>query len=186
MENSMSLPPEHFKHCPRCGKPEPGIADKKLTCAACGFVYFFNPTIGTAGFIENEKGEVLLITRGKDPAKGKLAPPGGFADYGESAEEALTREVREETGLNVSNWRYLTSAVNWYTYADITYPVTDFFYAARVSGEQALDLCTSETDGAHWHLKADIDSDSLAFPSMQEAFRVYVHELDHQVNPEQS
>lgn len=169
----MSLPTEHFKHCPRCGKPEPGIADKKLTCAACGFVYFFNPTIGTAGFIENEKGEVLLITRGKEPAKGKLAPPGGFADYGESAEEALTREVREETGLNVSNWRYLTSAVNWYTYADITYPVTDFFYAARVSGEQTLDLCTSETDGAHWHHKADIDPDSLAFPSMQEAFRVF-------------
>lgn len=169
----MQTPPEHFKHCPRCGKQEPKIADKKLTCGDCGFVYFFNPTIGTAGFIENDRGEILLITRGKDPAKGKLAPPGGFADYGESAEEALTREIQEETGLVVFKWRYITSSVNWYTYDEITYPVVDFFYRARVSGNQDLDLCATETDGAHWHPIEEINPDSLAFPSMQEAFRVF-------------
>lgn len=169
----MSLPPDHFKYCPRCGTARPSIADKKLTCDDCGFVYFFNPTIGTAGFIENDKGEILLIKRGKNPAKGKLAPPGGFADYGESAEEALSREVREETGLEVTGWRYLTSAVNRYAYGDITYPVIDFFYAARVSGDPKLELCSSETDGAHWHAIHSIDPDGLAFPSMQHAFRVF-------------
>jgi NAD+ diphosphatase len=169
----MQTPPEHFKHCPRCGQPDPQLEDKKLTCGECSFVYFFNPTIGTAGFIENEKGEILLITRGKEPAKGKLAPPGGFADYGESAEAALTREIKEETGLVITDWRYLTSAVNWYTYGEITYPVIDFFYAASITGGQSLDPCEQETDGAHWHPAKDIDPEALAFPSMQQAFIIY-------------
>ena len=46
-----------------------------------------------------EKGRVLLIKRGRDPYKGRWALPGGFVEYGETTEEAVTREVEEETGL---------------------------------------------------------------------------------------
>ena len=170
----MKLPPAHFQFCPSCGTSIPIPEIKSLECSHCGFTYFFNPTIGTAGFIENDRGEVLLIKRGKNPAKGKLAPPGGFADYGESAEEALSREVREETGLEIPRWSYLTSAVNWYTYKDVTYPVLDFFYSAKAGGDRRLDLCNEETDGARWIPKESIDADALAFPSMQAAFRVFM------------
>jgi NAD+ diphosphatase len=170
---AMQTPPEHFKHCPRCGEQKPKIEDKKLACGACGFVYFFNPTIGTAGFIENDKGEILLITRGKDPARGKLAPPGGFADYGETAEEALTREIREETGLTISKWSYLTDAVNHYTYESVTYPVLDFFFIAESPALQPLDLCTQETLGAQWIHVNSVNPELLAFPSMRKAFRLY-------------
>ena len=45
--------------------------------------------------------EVLLIKRGKNPGKGKWIVPGGHVKYNESPEEALLREVREETGLKV-------------------------------------------------------------------------------------
>ena len=117
---------------------------------------------------------MLLITRGKDPARGRLAPPGGFADYHESAEEALTREVREETGLTVTAWSYLTSRVNQYTYAGITYPVIDFFYTARVSSGLALNPCQDETEGARWHPRDSIQAQDLAFPSMQQAFQLLI------------
>jgi len=46
-------------------------------------------------------GKLVLIKRGKDPYKGKLALPGGFVEYGESVEEAARREAKEETGLEV-------------------------------------------------------------------------------------
>ena len=44
---------------------------------------------------------VLLIRRGKDPYKGKLALPGGFLNINESVETAASRELYEETGLNL-------------------------------------------------------------------------------------
>ena len=42
---------------------------------------------------------VLLIERGSDPFRGCYALPGGFVDYGEDIEEAIDREIAEETGL---------------------------------------------------------------------------------------
>lgn len=51
--------------------------------------------------IFNDKDEVLLIKRGTDPFKGWWAIPGGFMEFGETAEQAVAREVEEETGLKV-------------------------------------------------------------------------------------
>ena len=144
-----------------------------MTCRACAFTYFFNPAIGLAGFIENNNGEILLIERGKEPAKGKFAPPGGFADADEDAETALSREVFEEVGLRIDKWKYLCSHINRYSYAGVTYNVIDFFYTARVSAPAALELCPKETLSAKWVPWKSIDPAELAFPSMQAAFRVY-------------
>ena len=44
--------------------------------------------------------EVLLITRGREPYKGKLAFPGGFLEYNEIPEAGCLRELEEETGLH--------------------------------------------------------------------------------------
>jgi len=46
------------------------------------------------------KGKIVLIKRANDPFKGYYALPGGIVEYGERVEDALLREVKEETGLN--------------------------------------------------------------------------------------
>ncbi len=54
---------------------------------------------GADALVENERGEVLLVRRADD---GRWAMPGGWVDPGETPEQAVVREVAEETGLQVS------------------------------------------------------------------------------------
>ena len=58
------------------------------------------PVVGVGAVIV-DGGRVLLIKRGHAPLKGEWSLPGGAVELGESLEQALVREVREETGLEV-------------------------------------------------------------------------------------
>ncbi len=60
------------------------------------------PAIGVSAIIFDEYERVLLIQRGKPPAAGLWHAPGGKLEAGESLVEGARREVREETGLDVS------------------------------------------------------------------------------------
>jgi 8-oxo-dGTP diphosphatase len=51
---------------------------------------------------------VLLIRRGKEPLRGRWVVPGGTVELGESLEQALVREMEEETGLRVEPGEVLT------------------------------------------------------------------------------
>jgi len=51
--------------------------------------------------ITNGTGDVVLVRRGKPPREGQWSIPGGRIEWGETVQEALLREVMEETGLCV-------------------------------------------------------------------------------------
>ncbi|HEY6291741.1 MAG TPA: NUDIX hydrolase [Terriglobia bacterium] len=53
------------------------------------------------GGVVIENGQVLLVRRGREPLKGDWSIPGGLVEIGESLAEALWREVKEETGLEI-------------------------------------------------------------------------------------
>lgn len=62
---------------------------------------YVNPVPTVDGIIHNNKNQILLIKRKKDPYKNHLALPGGFINEGELVEDAMKREIYEETSLNV-------------------------------------------------------------------------------------
>jgi 8-oxo-dGTP diphosphatase len=61
------------------------------------------PLLTTDCVIFNKDDAVLLIRRKHHPFAGFYALPGGFVDVGETVDSACIREVREETGLDVSD-----------------------------------------------------------------------------------
>lgn len=72
-------PLELFKYCPKCGSPHFEVNNEKSKrCADCGFVYYFNSSAATVAFILNDKNELLVCRRGKEPAKGTLTCPVGL------------------------------------------------------------------------------------------------------------
>lgn len=85
--------------------------DSKATCAQCGAALpgMRNPAPTVDAVIFDPAQGVLLVERANPPLGWAL--PGGFVDYGETCEQAAVREVREETGLNVT----LTSILGVYS-----------------------------------------------------------------------
>lgn len=51
---------------------------------------------------------ILLVKRGQEPSQGVWGLPGGVVELGETIEEAVSREVKEETGVDISPVRLLT------------------------------------------------------------------------------
>jgi 8-oxo-dGTP diphosphatase len=60
-----------------------------------------NPIPRVDAIIHNEKNQILFVKRTNDPFKCRLSLPGGLVNYGERIEDALRREVKGETSLNV-------------------------------------------------------------------------------------
>ena len=129
----MQHPLHLFSYCPKCGSNRFVENDfKSKRCNECGFIYYFNPLAATVGIITNKKGEVLVARRAKEPAKGTLDLPGGFCDSYETAEEGVTREIEEETGLKVSEVCYLFSIPNIYHYSGMELHTMDMFFRCTV------------------------------------------------------
>ena len=92
-----------------------------------------------AAFILNEQGEILLQNRGDASGWGL---PGGAIELGESAEDAMRREVFEETGLHVQVEAFLgvyTHSFHEYPNGDQAQSIAIFFVCSIVSGTLHID-----------------------------------------------
>ena len=135
----MDHPLHAFQYCPRCGSADFTVNDARSKCCGhCGFVYYLNPSASVACFIRDREGRLLVVRRRCEPAKGTLDLPGGFAELDETLEEALQREVREETGLTLRSFRYLFSLPNRYTFSGFVVHTLDAFFEGEVDSFEGV------------------------------------------------
>jgi NAD+ diphosphatase len=98
------------KYCGRCGAPtraDSGGNTRKCTKAECGTIIF--PRVDPAIIVLVSTGDRCLLGRQKDWPEGRYSTVAGFVEPGESLEDAVAREVLEETNIEVGNIRYHSS-----------------------------------------------------------------------------
>jgi len=118
-----------IKFCPKCGSPEFKISGtRSMKCETCSFHIFFNSSAAVAALITDENGKLMLVKRGVEPDYGKLDLPGGFVDPGETAENAVKRELFEELGLKVKSLKYINSAPNEYIFSEFSVFTLDLVF----------------------------------------------------------
>ncbi|MCX7656381.1 MAG: NUDIX domain-containing protein [Treponemataceae bacterium] len=162
-----------FDYCPRCGRPAPEFKrDHYVLCSFCGFQYFHNvaTAVGALLIIDNK---LLLLERAQEPRAGKLALPGGFVDPGETLEDALRRECREEIGLifDKEPIHFMASFPNRYLYNEVWYNTCDVFFLVMLSREKVVSLTADphEVRSLHWIEVDKIPLEELAFESSRKA-----------------
>lgn len=90
-----------MKYCPECrSELTRRIVEGKerVACSNCDFVVWGNPVPVAAAIVECDGGIVLVRPRAKPTV---WALPAGYVEDGENAEQAIIREVKEETNLDV-------------------------------------------------------------------------------------
>ncbi len=170
---------DSFRYCPKCGSARVRMQGPKLLkCADCGFEYYFNPAAAVAALITDNDGRLLVTVRAEEPAKGAWDLPGGFVDPGESAEEALSREVKEELGIEIASMKYLYSEPNVYEYKQVSYTTVDLVFLCSVRDvSEARAFDDLEVEALLFKAPADIDPDKFGLSSIRKIVSRYLAEL---------
>ncbi len=168
--NPHTVPAPGMRFCPSCGADKVRwLTSKEFQCLQCGFTLFFNPVPAVAVLIECA-GRLLFTLRALDPGKGMLDLPGGFVDPGETAEEAVRREIKEELDLTASDAHYLFTALNQYPFQGVTYQTLDLFFHIRLNTEPNL-RPSHELSAVTWLRCGEVDWSRIAFQSIREGLQ---------------
>ena len=130
----------NFQYCPMCGthlsikekggKPRPA-------CHNCGYLHFQNPIPGVVVVIEKRE-QILLGKRAGGYGKGKWGLPQGYVEYEEDFLTAAIREVKEETGLDIS----LRSIIN--VVSNMLSPTLHTLAIVLLAGVKSGELCACD------------------------------------------
>lgn len=168
---------DKFQYCPICGSPHFEINNiKSKKCKDCGFSYYLNASSATVALIVNEKDELLVVRRKNDPGKDMLDMPGGFVDMDETGEEAMAREVKEETGLEATEVSYQFSYPNTYLYSGFLVHTLDKFFKVKVKDLSHIEAM-DDAAAYYWIPFSEIDIDKFAFDSIKKGLTRFLRDL---------
>lgn len=162
------------QYCSACGHPlqlvrPHGEERERHWCAACGRIHYVNPT-PVAAVLPVHEGRVLLLRRAIAPRAGTWVFPGGFIEWGETAEQAAVREAREEAGIDVT----LAGVIGVYSRPGPGVIIAVWQGAVAVPSARP----GPEASEVVWFSPEDIPWDDLAFDTTEQALRDWVARRD--------
>jgi NAD+ diphosphatase len=162
MVHAVALAEWHASHqfCPRCGgRLHPASAGHVLTCEQCGRQQF--PRSDPAVIMMVTDGDRALLGRQASWPEGRYSTLAGFVDPGESLEDAVVREVAEETAVRVTDVTYFGNQP-W----PFPQSLMVGFFARATSTDITVD--ENEISDARWFTReqmlAETEAGTLALP----------------------
>ncbi|WOX07280.1 NUDIX hydrolase [Microbulbifer pacificus] len=164
-----------MKFCGDCGgavilRDIDGDSHSRLVCTKCEKIHYQNPRVIVGCLIHNND-RVLLCRRRFNPAAGKWALPGGFVECGETLEEAIAREVEEETGIVLDECDldlHVVASLHWISEINI-------FYRAHVDHAQAL--AGPECEAVQFFSEDEIPWTALSYPELGTYLNLFFQEV---------
>jgi len=130
-------------YCSRCGsKTDLKKTERAVICPSCGFTVY--PKISPAVIAAITCNDKILLARGKHFRSAFYSLIAGYVDVGETLEQAVVREAKEEAGIDVTNVRYFgnqpwpfsgSQMIGFFAEADETQPIV---------------ICEDELHDAKW------------------------------------
>lgn len=156
--------------CNFCGK-ELGIdlldAKERQVCQNCKEVYYENPLPVASVILTNRDRETLLVKRGNEPFRDMWCLPIGFAETGESIEDAALRELREETGI-------MGKIVQLVDVCSHTNPLYGELLVVTFEAEKVGGLEMAGDDASECRYFPVMNLPKLAFDSQERAIQKYI------------
>ena len=160
---------EEHRFCGRCGgQMEADNSERAMRCEPCGTLNY--PRIAPCVIVLVTRGEELLLARNVNFPRPMYSTLAGFIEAGESVEETLVREVREEVGVDVCNLRYFQSQ-SW----PFPNQLMLGFFADYAGGEIVCD--PSEIADARWFHHRDLPLIPPAASVSGQLIRHYIQTL---------
>lgn len=158
---------ENHLFCSKCGKHmKHSENERMLFCEECGFQAY--PIISPCVIVAVHNGNRLLLTKYAGRAYTNYALVAGFAEIGESLEQTVQREVKEEVGVNVKNLKF---------YKSQPWPFTDTLlvgFFAELDGDDTITIEEDELSLGIWMDRENIPKAEAKISltsEMMEAFR---------------
>jgi NAD+ diphosphatase len=146
------------RHCGICGAPSvPTRAGHVMCCTSstCGTEFF--PRIDPAIIVLVSDGERALLGRQASWAPGRYSTIAGFVEPGESLEDAVGREVLEETGVSVAHARYHSSQP-W------PFPASLMLGFEATAAPGSIARAGSELEDARWFTREELLAGAAILP----------------------
>lgn len=148
------------RFCTRCGAPLTLIsAGHRARCDACGHLHF--PRTDPAIIVIVEHQGACLLGRQPSWPEGRYSTLAGFVEPGEALEDAVRREVREESGVEIARCSYHSSQP-W------PFPASLMLGFTAVAASPAIELRDDELEDARWFtpqaIAEGVEAGALSLP----------------------
>lgn len=162
-----------WRFCPRCGSEGEHRGDH-FACLVCGHVVWANPAPAVQALVERD-GRLLLGRRAFEPSIGLWDLPGGFVEEDEHPLDALVRELREETGLDVEPHDFVGI---WMEPDYDGRTVLCLTWDARVTG--GVEAAADDVAELRWFAPAELPAaEELAFTHFPALLRLWRSRHEH-------